>query len=46
VAHHPQAKYYTTRALNKGRSVSAEEEEEEGRGYVEPGVEVEAGATG
>jgi 5-methyltetrahydrofolate--homocysteine methyltransferase len=36
VAHHPQAKYYTTRPLNKGRVLSAEEEEEEGRGYVEP----------
>ncbi len=37
VAHHPQAKYYTTRPLNKGeRAVSEEQEEEEGRGYVEP----------
>jgi 5-methyltetrahydrofolate--homocysteine methyltransferase len=39
VAHHPQAKYYTTRPLNKGgRVATEEEEEEEGRGYVEPGV--------
>jgi 5-methyltetrahydrofolate--homocysteine methyltransferase len=38
VAHHPQAKYYTTRPLNKGRVLTQEEEEEEGRGYVEPEV--------
>jgi 5-methyltetrahydrofolate--homocysteine methyltransferase len=38
VAHHPQAKYYTTRPLNKGRAVSEAEEEAEGRGYVEPEV--------
>jgi 5-methyltetrahydrofolate--homocysteine methyltransferase len=39
VAHHPQAKYYTTRALNKGvRPATDEEEEEAGRGYVEPGA--------
>ena len=36
VAHHPQAKYYTTRPLNKGRALSQDEEEQEGRGYVEP----------
>lgn len=36
VVHHPQAKYYTTRPLNKSRASSAQEEEEEGRGYVEP----------
>lgn len=41
VAHHPQAKYYTTRPLNRGRALSAEEEEEVGRGYVEPGTEAE-----
>jgi 5-methyltetrahydrofolate--homocysteine methyltransferase len=44
VTHHPQSKYYTTRPMNKrGRAVSAEEEEEEGRGYVEPGEPVEVG---
>jgi 5-methyltetrahydrofolate--homocysteine methyltransferase len=36
VVHHPEAKYYTTRPLNKGRSLSPQQEEEEGRGYVEP----------
>ena len=37
VVHHPQAKYYTTRPLNKrGKALSSDEEEEEGRGYVEP----------
>jgi 5-methyltetrahydrofolate--homocysteine methyltransferase len=41
VAHHPQAKYYTTRPLNRGRSLTAEEEEAEGKGYVEPGAEAE-----
>jgi 5-methyltetrahydrofolate--homocysteine methyltransferase len=42
VTNHPQSKYYTTRPLNRGgRAASAEEEEEVGRGYVEPG-EVEA----
>ena len=42
VAHHPQAKYYTTRPLNPGsRGPSPDEEEEAGRGYIEPGpVEV------
>jgi 5-methyltetrahydrofolate--homocysteine methyltransferase len=39
VAHHPQAKYYTTRPLNKGRAITQEEEEAEGRGYVEPSEE-------
>jgi 5-methyltetrahydrofolate--homocysteine methyltransferase len=40
VVHHPQAKYYTTRPLNKSsRSLSTEEEEERGRGYVEPGAD-------
>lgn len=39
VAHHPQAKYYTTRPLNKNRRQSAGEEEEEGRNYVEPGAD-------
>ncbi len=38
VVHHPQAKYYTTRPLNKGARASGEEEEAAGRGYVEPGV--------
>jgi 5-methyltetrahydrofolate--homocysteine methyltransferase len=37
VVHHPQAKYYTTRPLNKGgRAATEEEEDEAGRGYVEP----------
>ena len=37
VTHHPQSKYYTTRPLNKGpRPATAQEEEEAGRGYVEP----------
>lgn len=40
VVHHPQAKYYTTRALNKGARASEEDEESLGRGYVEPGVGV------
>ena len=40
VAHHPQAKYYTTRPLNKrGRAATEAEEEEAGRGYAEPGDE-------
>jgi 5-methyltetrahydrofolate--homocysteine methyltransferase len=40
VAHHPQAKYYTTRPQNKaGRPATDEEEEEAGRGYVEPGTD-------
>ncbi len=39
VAHHPQAKYYTTRPLNKGARAGAEDEEEEGRNYIEPGAE-------
>jgi 5-methyltetrahydrofolate--homocysteine methyltransferase len=39
VVHHPQAKYYTTRPLNRATgSVSPDEEEERGRGYVEPGA--------
>jgi 5-methyltetrahydrofolate--homocysteine methyltransferase len=39
VVHHPQAKYYTTRPLNRGaRAASEEEEEEAGRNYVEPGA--------
>jgi 5-methyltetrahydrofolate--homocysteine methyltransferase len=39
VAHHAQAKYYTTRPLNRGaQPVSDDEEEEAGRGYVEPGA--------
>src|SRR5215210_1723323 len=43
VVHHPQAKYYTTRPLNKGaRAATQEEEEEAGRGYVEPGTEAQA----
>ncbi len=46
VVHHPQAKYYTTRPLNRGRVLSAEDEEAEGRGYVEPGVEVAAAVVG
>jgi 5-methyltetrahydrofolate--homocysteine methyltransferase len=38
VAHHPEAKYYTTRPLNKGgQALSPEEEEARGRNYVEPG---------
>jgi 5-methyltetrahydrofolate--homocysteine methyltransferase len=38
VAHHPEAKYYTTRQLNKGGQTGTDDEEEEaGRGYVEPG---------
>ena len=38
VAHHPQAKYYTTRPMNKkGRAAAEDDEEEAGRGYVEPG---------
>ncbi|MEO8284826.1 MAG: methionine synthase [Chloroflexota bacterium] len=37
VLHHPEAKYYTTRPLNRGaRTSNVEEEEEAGRGYVEP----------
>jgi 5-methyltetrahydrofolate--homocysteine methyltransferase len=43
VVHHPQAKYYTTRPLNRnGRAATAEEEEEAGKGYVEPGTEAQA----
>jgi 5-methyltetrahydrofolate--homocysteine methyltransferase len=39
VVHHPQAKYYTTRPMNRGgRALSEDEEEEVGRGYVEPGA--------
>ena len=37
MVHHPQGKYYTTRPMNKGVRLSEEEEEAEGRGYVEPG---------
>jgi len=40
VVHHPQAKYYTTRPLNRsGSAANPEEEEERGRGYVEPGTD-------
>ena len=40
VAHHPEAKYYTTRPLNRaGGKSNPEEEEERGRGYVEPGAD-------
>jgi hypothetical protein len=40
VVHHPQAKYYTTRPLNKsGKALSEGEEEEAGRGYVEPSTD-------
>ncbi|HET9495082.1 MAG TPA: methionine synthase [Chloroflexia bacterium] len=44
VVHHPEAKYYTTRPLNKGaRPPAPEEEEEAGRNYFEPGEPVAAG---
>ncbi|MDQ5824915.1 MAG: methionine synthase [Chloroflexota bacterium] len=39
VVHHPQGKYYTTRPLNKGARAGAQDEEEEGRGYIEPGTD-------
>ncbi len=40
VAHHPEAKYYTTRPLNRaGGKPNPDEEEERGRGYVEPGAD-------
>jgi 5-methyltetrahydrofolate--homocysteine methyltransferase len=43
VAHHPEAKYYTTRPMKKGaRSLAPEEEEVAGRNYVEPGEAVAA----
>jgi 5-methyltetrahydrofolate--homocysteine methyltransferase len=39
VVHHPQAKYYTTRPLNRGAQAASEQDEEEaGRNYVEPGA--------
>ena len=39
----PEAKYYTTRPLNRGAKAPAPEEEEEaGRNYVEPGEPVAA----
>ena len=38
VVPHPQAKYYTTRPMNKGVRLSEADEEAEGRGYIEPGV--------
>ncbi len=37
VVHHPQAKYYTTRPMNKGSRPELGEEDE-GRGYLEPGA--------
>ncbi len=43
VVHHPQGKYYTTRPLNKGARRTEEDEEAEGRGYIESDA-VEAGA--